>query len=338
MLPFFELIDAGDHARTFNLPGTTRRDIRRWDNEDDQWLAPKLKALDYSGLAQLLCAEVFLAIRFSEMKQSPKIDDLVLFVQVAQAGGLAGAVRESGISAATLSRKMQVLEQDLGRHLFLRGPRGYGLTSDGRMLLDDLADLMPLKSRLSQILYRDQAPEVRITAGSWTAAFLARRISAQPTWTPAFVEATARLDIARRGADIGIRNQRPDQPWLAARRTRQIEYRVYAKSAAVQGYVALSHDVIQPPSARWLRDHHGDDIRATAGSARLLADLALAGAGRVILPCFAAADLLDLQPVSDPLQDLAHEEWLVSHHDARHDPPVRGALEQIAMILTKTKT
>lgn len=272
------------------------------------------------------------------MKQTPAIDDLILFVQVAQSGGLAGAARESGISTPTLSRKMQALEQDLGRHLFLRGPRGYGLTSDGRALLEDLADLIPLKTRLSQILRRDQTPEVRITAGSWTAAFLARRISAQPAWAPAFVEATARLDIARRGADIGIRNQRPDQPWLAARRTRQISYRVYATSPAVQGFVALSQDAAQPPSARWLRDHHGDDICATAGSARLQADLALAGAGRVVLPCFAAADLPGLQPVSDPIAELAHEEWLVSHHEARHDPPVRAALDQIAMILTKTRT
>ncbi|CUH75735.1 DNA-binding transcriptional regulator IlvY [Tritonibacter multivorans] len=272
------------------------------------------------------------------MKRTPAIDDLVLFVQVAQAGGLAGAARDSGISTPTLSRKMQTLEQDLGRHLFLRGPRGYGLTAEGRALLADLADLIPLKTRLSQLLQQDQTPEVRITAGSWTAAFLARRIPVRDTWAPAFVEATARLDIARRGADIGIRNQRPDQPWLAARRTRQISYRLYARSYDVEGYVALSRDAAQPPSARWLRDHHGDDIRATAGSVRLLADLALAGAGRVVLPCFAAADLPDLHPVSDPITDLGHEEWLVSHHEARHDPPVRAALDQIATILTKTGT
>jgi len=271
------------------------------------------------------------------MEQALALDDLALFVQVAEAGGLAGAARVSGVSVPTLSRKMQSLERQLGRTLFHRGARGYSLTVDGRSVLDQVAELGSLKVRLARSLAMPAIADVRITAGGWTSAYLARRMgqvwSEQSNWRPVFMEATARLDIARRGADIGIRNKRPDQNWLAARCTGRIEYAAFAVSDRIQGFLALSQSEVQTPSTTWVRDHHADEIVTTAGTSRLLADLAVAGLGRVVLPCFAANDLSGLQQVGPVIDALTHEEWLVSHHEARHDAPVRAALEALAKIL-----
>ena len=86
------------------------------------------------------------------MEQTLALDDLALFVQVAEAGGLAGAARVSGVSVPTLSRKMQSLERQLGRTLFHRGARGYSLTVDGRSVLDQVAELGSLKARLTRSL------------------------------------------------------------------------------------------------------------------------------------------------------------------------------------------
>jgi DNA-binding transcriptional LysR family regulator len=271
------------------------------------------------------------------MKQTPSLDDLALFVQVAEAGGLAGAARLNGVSVPTLSRKMQRLERQLGRVLFSSEARGYSLTAEGRSVLEQVAELGSLRTRLGRSLSISGPTDVRITAGSWTSTFLAHRLGGVWTdrsiWRPVFIEAAAKLDIARRGADIGIRNRRPDQHWLAARRTGTVEYAVFAISAEVRGFVALSQAEVQTPSAIWVREHHADKIVSMAGSPRLLADLALAGLGRVVLPCLAGRDIVGLQQVGPVIDALTHEEWLVSHHEARHDSPVRAALDALAQLL-----
>lgn len=276
------------------------------------------------------------------MERTPALDDLALFVQVAESGGLAGASRISGVSVPTLSRKMQMLERQLGRGLFHRGARGYSLTSEGRSVLDQVADLGSLRLRLGRSLMGTGPTEVRITAGGWTSSYLARRLgqvwTAQSSWCPVFIESSAKLDIARRGADIGIRNKRPDQHWLAGRCTGKIEYASFARSAKVTGYVALSQSEVQTPTARWLRKHHAALIVSTAGSPRLLADLALGGIGRVVMPCYVAQDFDGLQQVGPVIDELTSEEWLVSHHEARHDPPVRTALDALAQLLADRNT
>lgn len=272
------------------------------------------------------------------MKHAPSLDDLELFALVGQAGGLAPVSRQRGVSVPTLSRRMRALEGQLGWQLFERGPQGYRLTARGRALLDETEGLRAEARRVRQLAAEPAPVEVRITAGSWTSAYLAAQLprfwQVQAGWRPSFLEASARLDIARRGADIGIRNQRPQQSWLAGRRTARISYAEYALSDSVQGYVALREGALETPSSAWVRAQHGEDITVTASTPRMLADLACAGAGRVVLPRFAALLFPVLQQVSPEIGALAHEEWLVSHHEARHDPPLRAALDSLAAVLT----
>ena len=65
-----------------------------------------------------------------------------------------------------------------------------------------------------------------------------------------------------------------------------------------------------------------------------VAILALAGVGRVILPTFAAASYTELHQIGPPIEEIRHEEWLVCHHDARHDPPIRRALDAFYSLLS----
>lgn len=272
------------------------------------------------------------------MKQTPSLDSYALFLAVADAGGLAGAARATGVSVPTLSRKMTDLENQVSQRLFARGPRGYTLTLSGRALLQEADGLREIAARLTAYARKDQRMLVRVTAGQWTSQFLAQNIarfwSPEAEWIPAFLASNSRIDIARREADIGIRNKRPDQSWLAGRVTRTINYAVFALSAEIVGYITLPEGAETTPSERWLRQHHADEIITTANNARLSLDLALAGVGRIILPTFAAASLPKLQQVSPLIEEIKHEEWLVCHHDARHDPPIRKALDAIHSLLT----
>jgi DNA-binding transcriptional LysR family regulator len=264
------------------------------------------------------------------------LDDILLFIAVADAGGLSAAAAATGQSAPTLSRRMVALERQLSTRLFERGKRGFVLTTAGRALLEEAASLRDTATRLERWAARDTAPRVRISAGFWTAQFLARHItriwSPKEHWVPAFLASNARLDISRREADIGIRNQRPEQSWLATRRTARVHYAEYASHAGITGYIALSG--ARTPSARWLAAQHGEAITTTASDPHLAMELASSGIGRVVLPCFAGEQAPGLVRVSSPIEALAHDEWLTAHHDARHDPPVRAALDALARLLT----
>ena len=100
-----------------------------------------------------------------------------------------------------------------------------------------------------------------------------------------------------------------------------------------RGWIGPSADARPTPSSRWLLRAHGADIVTTANDPRLALALAEAGLGRLVLPCF-AGDASPLDRLSDPIAELAHDEWLVSHHEARHAPPIRAALDALAEYLT----
>ena len=268
------------------------------------------------------------------------LDDLALFLAVAQAGGLQGAAAATGISAPTLSRRMAELERTLATRLFERGRTGYTLTSRGRSLLAETGPLRQMQARLAAWSGSATAsPRVRITAGVWTAQLIARRIAEvwRPgdPWVPEFLSANAALDLARREADIGIRARRPDQPWLAGRKVQDVTYAVYGRPDAPEGFIALAEGLPSTPAERWLRATHPDVILTTVNSERLALDLAQAGLGRIVLPCFAGDAAEGLARLSPPIPEAAHEAWLVAHHDARHDPPVRRALAALSRLLRR---
>ncbi len=273
------------------------------------------------------------------MKTELPLDDLALFLKVAESGSLSAAAAQSDVSVPTMGRKMSRLETTLGRRLFQRGPNGYALTSDGR----DLAEqALPLKSAAVRIdRWREKGnsvARVRITAGVWTSRFIARNIrriwSEDANWVPDLLASNLPVDLARRQADIGIRNKRPTHEWLAGRRTSRIESAEYGLSEQVTGFIALPHDDPSTPSARWIRDNRADRIVMLASDTRLAIDLAYEGIGRVVLPCFAGDAEPRLKRLSPPIEGLGHDQWLVAHHDARHDPPVRAALDALASLFT----
>ena len=269
------------------------------------------------------------------------LDDLELFLSVCDSGGLQAAAAATGVSAPTLSRKMTALEHDAGQRLFLRGKQGYSLTPEGRALLREAEALRGVRARLANFADLAAPPRVRITAGSFTTRFLARNISKvwQPCddWVPEFIACNAKMDIARREVDIGVRSQQPDQSWLAGRRCATITYAVFARDPSIEGFIALSTDAPSTPASRWVRANHGDKIVTTYNEGMVGLELARAGLGRMVLPVFAGSAEEDLVQVSETIDEISHDEWLVCHQDTRHETHIRRALDALGALLTRSR-
>lgn len=263
-------------------------------------------------------------------------NDLRLFVLTARAGGLAAGARAAGTSPATLGRRLLALEADLGQALFDRLPGGYVLTEAGH---DLLAEAEPVELAMAGLERRREerreARTLRLSAGTWTSRFLARHlrdlVAPGEDLRLALLATDERLDIARRAADIGIRARRPEEAWLAGRRVGTVAYAVYGVEDAPEGFIASAGGTTA--SAGWLRERARAQIAVETTSPRLVLDLARAGAGRAVLPCFVGDAEPALSRLGPLLPEIAVEQWLVMHHNGRHDPAVRRIVARLARLL-----
>jgi len=265
-------------------------------------------------------------------------DDLQIFAHVARAGGLSGAADALATSAPTVGRRMLALEQATGKSLFVRSRTGYELTSDGRSLLRKVqameASARPIEDWLAIGIDR---PAVRISAGTWTASFIADNFSR--LWTPndpfriCFKTTEARLDIAHREIEIGIRNQPAEGGNLASRRTVEVAFAPYVarNHPDPQGseWVSLGSDEAITRSARWLLAQDDLSICAWANTPYTLRDLVRAGAGKGVMPCFTGDRDPRLMRAGPPIGELTETQYLVMHDDDRHRAEVRKAIDRL---------
>jgi DNA-binding transcriptional LysR family regulator len=158
------------------------------------------------------------------------------FLVTAEEGSLSAAARALGMAQPTLGRQVAALEQELGVALFERVGRGLTLTPSGLELMDHVRAMGEAAARMSlSASGKAQAIEgtVSISASEVDAAFrlpsiLRKLRQLAPGIDVEIVATNAESDLRRREADIAIRNYRPTQPNLVARKIRDIEGRIYA--------------------------------------------------------------------------------------------------------------
>lgn len=145
----------------------------------------------------------------------------------------------------------------------------------------------------------------------------------------------ARLDIARRQIDIGIRNAKPSEPWLATRRVGHTNYAAYrlAGTKANIGWVAVTGDNALTPTARYTIKHHSEAINFTISEPTLGLPMVLKGLAQMILPEFVGASYPELVRDGGFIDELKAGVWLVMHQDERNHPPVRKAIDAVTKFL-----
>ena len=211
--------------------------------------------------------------------------------------------------APTLGRRMLALERRLGREIFERLPRGYALTAEGEALLARASEVERQLNLIQQHL---------------------REFDRIALYSRDTIEVLL-PETSRREAVIGVRNRRPEEPGLAGRRVAEVRFAVYAREAGVATWARVMGAT---PSAAWVREASRGAPAIEVTSPRNALDLALAGAARAVLPVFVGRES-GLEQVTDEIGGLTHDQWLVSHHEARFEPEVRAVLDRIGAVLAR---
>jgi DNA-binding transcriptional LysR family regulator len=278
-------------------------------------------------------------LHFSTMK-NVSWDAYQIFLIVARQGGLTGAALVTGLSPATVGRRILQLEEVTGLSLFNRSQNGYSLTADGNALF---AELREMESAVRRVEAWRQVSggqvTVRIAVGTWIGWLLMENFRALCTERDPFrIEFTVgerRAQLSHRENDIGIRAFQPEEPNLAARYLSETAYAAYRQKNGSndERWIAVGESDAISNYLRWPHQNHSGQIIATVDRPRSMLDLARAGAGIAVLPCFIG----DLDPVLEriggEITELRHKQWLVTHSDDRSRREIRTISDRMVKLL-----
>ncbi|MBN9244048.1 MAG: LysR family transcriptional regulator [Mesorhizobium sp.] len=277
-------------------------------------------------------------------------DDLQFFLAVARSGQLASAARQLRTNHATVSRRIDRLEQALSAKLFERNPRGYMLTAIGERLVQSAEQIEREAAN-----FRNEAASgasqmtgvLRLSSlegfGSY---FLADRL-------PRFTQAHANLSIelvtiqqivslSRREADMSITLTSPRTDFYHYEKITTYRLFVYGTRAYLDAHppIAKREDLLSHRMIGYIEDmiftpgldYHREilpGLRASYQSSSIHAQLraTLKGVGLCVLPHFMAAGFDELVPVLERDICLERDYWCVSHRDLSAAPRIRALAE-----------
>jgi DNA-binding transcriptional LysR family regulator len=193
----------------------------------------------------------------------PVLDELRLFLQVADAGTLSAVGTESGTSQSAISQRIRRLEREFGVSLFERGRRGVLLTPEGRVLLEAARSAVAAVDQARREIVRlatGEAGVLRVATGGTTlrhfmtkplAAF--RRHHAGVAFEYVSVNSTSQCIGA-------IRQDRADLAYITITSTQEVEQRPAVRTR----WVLVTRDDDPLAERQSLRPRDLDNIRAIA--------------------------------------------------------------------------
>jgi DNA-binding transcriptional LysR family regulator len=276
----------------------------------------------------------------------PFWDDVRFFLEVSRSGTLAGAARHLGVDYTTVGRRIRAMERDLGATLFERTADRFILTEAGE----------GIRSAGEQMEEAALAIERRALAADRTVSGILRVATTDPLARilvmPAvralrdrhpeirvhLLTGAARLDIARREADVAVRYVRPASGDLVSRRVARVAVAFYGSKsylakhppppagASLRGYPLVAFEEGLRGWSRPLPD--GRPVFWANNMSALLQAVVL-GMGIGPLQCWMAAEhalLLPVWPEEPPEYD---EVFLVLHKEVQKTARVRVFLEAL---------
>ncbi|MEC8207635.1 MAG: LysR family transcriptional regulator [Pseudomonadota bacterium] len=142
-----------------------------------------------------------------------KIDDMALFVHVVKAGGLAAAGRKLGLSPASMTARINKIEQSYDTRLLTRNTRSIALTDAGERFYSGCLRVLAEVENTENILQESQQSlrgQLKLSATSdfgrqFVAPALAEFINSHPDVKPHLVLTDGVTNIVEEGIDLAFR-------------------------------------------------------------------------------------------------------------------------------------
>ena len=281
-------------------------------------------------------------------------DNLQVFLTIARTGRVSAAARRLEVEHTTVSRRLEVLEKELGVPLFYRTTTGYLITPHGKNVV---ASAETMERAAIAVAGRARegsgaiAGRVRLAlapefASHWLAPELPAFRAKHPHIELQILVGTRERDLTRGEAELSIQSPRPRQQGLVAVRIAHTTTALYASKAligsgrfwvnSVEALRDFSLLVYTSPyqmlqQAKWFQTILSSaTIGLETNSTHTLLAAARAGAGIAVLPRFVAREDDELIAVSDNVAD--HDVWLITHPEFRRDPKVRATADFLKRI------
>mgnify|MGYP000483276197 CR=1 FL=1 len=166
------------------------------------------------------------------------------FLATAEEGTLSGAARVLGLTQPTLGRQVAALEQELDVVLFERVGHSLILTPSGLELLEHVKRMADAANSVA-LTASGQSQELEGTvcisasevhAAFWLGPIIDQLRHNEPKIIIEIVSTNSVSDLQLHEADIAIRNFRPTQPELIAKKIGDICARLYASTSYLQRF------------------------------------------------------------------------------------------------------
>ncbi|MCB9638193.1 MAG: LysR family transcriptional regulator [Myxococcales bacterium] len=282
-------------------------------------------------------------------------DDLRIFAQVVQSGSLSKAAEHLKMSQPTISRHIRSLEQSLGGPILQRNATGCQATARGKALQPLIEQMSLAASHIQRIAHfrsSHLSGVVRIACGELIGRSIARKtpllIAGAPDIHIEILAGMKDVNLERGDAHIALRNRRPETGNLYCRRLGETPFAVYASVSFAETYpeawteeryqrcrwAAFVPTLDHLPSMRWLlpRLKKNPPVLRLSTSMLILETIA-SGAALGLLPLFVGDDDTRLVRLTDPLQELSLDAWMLIHQDARDLETVRLIADRLAETL-----
>lgn len=267
-------------------------------------------------------------------------DNIRVFLAIARIGSVRGAAKHIGTTHATVSRRIRVLEEELGSSLFERLREGQCLTELGRRIMpwaEKLEENFATINRLAFSADTGLAGSVRLSLPeSLYMALLYKPIDGFMRQYPMIdleLVATDQLsNLSQREADVVIRITRNPPEAAYGRRMANSPLAAYASQEYLNDrpkrdrWIALDYEPAKKPviPAR---------VVAHANSPALAQQLIRLGQGIGLLPCYLGDTdkALCRVPEVDLIPDM--QVWILTHSDVRSNPRVRVLMDHLYQAL-----
>lgn len=178
-----------------------------------------------------------------------KLKAMATFVQIAEAGSLSAAARQSGASLPAVVRTLAALEAELGVRLFNRTTRRIALTEEGRQYLDAcrhlLAAVQEAEAALDHQATEPSGP-LSITAPvqfgeQFVAPAITRFVQQHPRVRCNVLLYDRVVNLLEEGIDVGVRIGPLEDSSLVAHRVGEVRRMVVASPAFLASQPPLKH-------------------------------------------------------------------------------------------------